>query len=161
MDDGRHEPTMVSLTEMMTYNRRNGFAAQRFAERRRREDEAPRLSEQVLDLENLRLELEERCGVTGANPKYTRRFVVARAPALFFVPCGEPRCLDGGHDFTSDVMHALRTHQTSFEATDTCAGSVGTSQCTRSLHFDAVAEYRCDPSTSSPPTVRTIAGTSP
>ena len=92
--DRRQALTMVKVVVMMNYNRRNGFAAQRFAERRRREDEAPRLSEQVRDLESLRLELEERCGDTGASPKYTRRFVVARAPALFFVPCGDPRCLE-------------------------------------------------------------------
>jgi hypothetical protein len=135
---------------MMSYNRRNGFAAQRFAERRRREDEAPRLSEQVRDLESLRLELEERCGDTGASPKYTRRFVVARAPALFFVPCGDPRCLDGGHDLTNTVMHALRTQQTSFEADDTCGGALGNSQCARVLHVDGIAEYRSHGASPSP-----------
>lgn len=135
---------------MMTYNRRNGFAAQRFAERRRREDEAPRLSDQVRDLESLRLELEERSGDTGASPKYTRRFVVARAPALFFVPCGDPRCLDGGHDLTSTVMHALRRQQTTFEADDTCGGALGSSQCSRVLHFDGIAEYRSDGESPSP-----------
>src|ERR1700688_4951904 len=103
---------------MMSYNRRNGLDAQRFAERRRREEDGPRLSDKVRDLHALRLELEERCGATGAAQKYTRRFVVARAPALFFVPCGDPRCLDGGHDLTSTVMHALRTQQTTFQADD-------------------------------------------
>ncbi len=150
---------MVKFVAMTGYNRRNSFAAQRFAERRRREDEAPRLSEQVHDLESLRLELEERSGDTAASPKYTRRFVVARAPALFFVPCGDPRCLDGGHDLTSTVMHALRRQQTSFEADDTCSGALGNSQCGRVLRVEGIAEYHTDNASPSP--LRGSAGVAP
>src|SRR6266849_2479094 len=77
-------------------NRRNSVAAQRFAERRRREEDAPRLCDQVPNLVSLKLEIEERSGVTGV--KHIRRVVVDRAPALFLVPCGDSKCADGEHD---------------------------------------------------------------
>jgi hypothetical protein len=124
---------------MMNY-RKNSPAAQRFAERRRREGDAPRLCEQVPNLLSLRLEIEERSGVTGTA--HVRRIVVDRAPALFLVPCGDPRCTDGEHDLTTTVMRALRSQEKSFQGTDECTGSVGLSACARVLHFDAVAEYR-------------------
>jgi len=120
-------------------NRRNSPQAQRFAERRRREDEAPRLRTQVPDLRSLRLEIEDRTDVGGNT--HTRRVVVDQAPALFLVPCGDPRCADGEHDLTATVMRALRSHETSFRGTDECRGSVGPSACSRVLSFDATAEY--------------------
>jgi hypothetical protein len=122
--------------------RKHGAAAARFAERRRREDDAPRLSEQVPELISLRLEIEERSGVAGTQPRHIRRFVIDRAPALFLVPCGDPRCTDGEHDLTTVVMRALRARETSFQGTDGCTGSVGPGPCERVLHFDAIAEYR-------------------
>jgi hypothetical protein len=126
---------------VMNY-RRHGAAAARFADRRRREDDAPRLVEVVPDLRSLRFDMEERSGATGAQPRHTRHCVVDHAPALFLVPCGDPRCADGEHDLTESVMRALRAHQTKFEGDDECAGSVGSSACGRVLHFEAVAEYR-------------------
>jgi hypothetical protein len=121
--------------------RKHGAAAARFAERRRREDVAPRLSDEVPDLRSLRLEIEERSGIAGTQPKHIRRFVVDRAPALFLVPCGDARCVDGEHDLTALVMRSLRAHETRFQGTDECMGSVGSSPCGRVLHFDAFAEY--------------------
>jgi hypothetical protein len=129
------------VIDVMNY-RKHGVAAARFAERRRREDDAPRLSEQVPNLVSLRLEIEERSGTTGTQPRHIRHFVIDRAPALFLVPCGDPRCTDGEHDLTSTVMRALRASETSFQGNDECVGSVGSSACARVLHFDAVAEYR-------------------
>lgn len=123
----------------MMRHRTNSPAALRFADRRQREDEAPKLSSQVPGLATLKLEIEERTGIGGT--KHTRRFVVDRAPALFLVPCGDPRCLDGEHDLTTTIMRALRGHETSFHGTDECRGSVGTSNCSRVLHFDGVAAY--------------------
>ena len=108
-------------------------------DRRQREDEAPKLLSQVPDLVNLRLEIEERSGA-GAT-KHTRRFVVERAPALFLVTCGDPRCTDGGHDLTSAVMRALRGHEASFQGTDECTGGLGSGTCSRVLHFEGTAEY--------------------
>jgi hypothetical protein len=120
--------------------RRNSPAALRFAERRQREDEAPRLSAEAPDLISLQLEIDEQ-GVS-AQPRYIRRIVIGTAPALFFLPCGDPRCVDGGHDVTSAVMQALRAHNQSFDGTDDCLGSIGPSACARVLHFGAVAQYR-------------------
>ena len=124
----------------MMSHRRNSAASQRFEERRRREDDAPKLSSQVPDLTSLELKIEERFGA-GAT-KHIRRIIVDRAPALFLVPCGDPRCIDGEHDLTTEVMRALRERQTSFHGSDDCVGSLGPSACTRVLHFDGVAEYR-------------------
>jgi hypothetical protein len=118
-------------------------ASQRFAERRRREDEAPRLLERVPELTGLRLEVEERrASSNAADSKHVRHVVVDRAPALFFLPCGDPACKDGGHDVTSPLMRGLMGRETKFEAEDTCSGSVGTAPCGRVLHVVGIATYR-------------------
>ncbi len=122
-------------------NRRNSPQALRFAERRRREDDAPRLHDQVPNLISLRLDIEDRSGVADGS-EHIRRVVVDRAPALFLLPCGDPRCADGEHDLTTTVMRALRSQETSFHGTDSCMGSVGLSACSRVLQFEAVAAYR-------------------
>jgi hypothetical protein len=120
--------------------RRNTAAAERFAERRRREQDAPRLVDQVPALLSLEISIDERSGVTGV--KHTRRAVVEQAPALFLLPCGDSRCADGEHDLTTTVMRALRAHETSFQGSDSCMGSLGPASCGRVVHFDAVAQYR-------------------
>jgi hypothetical protein len=130
---------MVTLGLMMSH-RKNSPAAQRFADRRQREEEAGRLSSRVPDLQKLDLEVEERCGVGGT--KHIRRVMVERAPALFLVPCGDPRCVDGGHDITLTVLRALREREATFDGTDECQGTIGSSPCLRVLHFDGTAEYR-------------------
>jgi hypothetical protein len=124
---------------MMMPFRRNSPAAQRFAERRRREDEAPHLRNQVPALCGLELTIEERSGA-GAT-KHIRRFMVDSAPALFLVACGDPRCLGGEHDLTTDIMRALRASKTSFEGSDDCMGNIGSSACLRVLHFSGTAQY--------------------
>lgn len=126
----------------MHNNRRYSEGAQRFAERRKREDEAPRLVAEVPGLQSLALQIEERTeGSPVAEPTHVRRIVVQHAPALFVLPCGDSRCRDGGHDVTSTVMRALRARETRFEGHDVCSGSVGTGQCSRVLHFVAEATY--------------------
>jgi hypothetical protein len=126
---------------MMMNHRRSSAQALRFAERRRREDEAPKLCSRVPTLSSLKLEIEERTGV--GSTKHMRYVVVDRAPALFLVPCGDPRCVDGEHDLTATVLHALDAHETSFQGDDGCTGSVGTAgDCGRVLHFAGTAEYR-------------------
>jgi len=123
-------------------NRRQSEGAQRFAERRKREDESPRLIAEVPRLQSLALEVEERSeGSPVAEPTHVRRVVVQHAPALFVLPCGDSRCRDGGHDVTHAVMRALRAGETRFEGEDACAGSVGTGQCSRVLHFVGIATY--------------------
>jgi hypothetical protein len=118
-------------------------AAQRAAERRERENSAPRLSEEIPELVGLKLEIEERSGAASASaPKYIRRVQVASAPALFLIPCGDPSCKDGGHDVTHAVMHALRQRRTEFNGTDGCNGSLGTASCGRVLSYEGIAEYK-------------------
>src|SRR5271170_1043639 len=114
--------------------RRNSQAALRFAERRRREDEALKLCQQVPALASLEIEIEERSGAGGT--KHIRRFMVDHAPALFLVSCGDPRCTEGEHDLTHEIMRALRASRTSFRGSDDCAGSIGSSSCLRVVHFD-------------------------
>jgi len=124
-------------------HRKHGEAAQRFAERRRREDEAPRLIAEFPLLRTLRLDVDEhhREGVVSTEPAHIRRIVVEHAPALFFLPCGDTRCKDGGHDITRPVMDALRAGETRFEGEDECTGSQGSGQCGRILHYVGTATF--------------------
>lgn len=126
---------------MAMHSRRNTPQALRFEERRRREDEAPRLHDQVPSLVSLQLDVDDCDGVTAQN-KYTRRIVVERAPALFLVPCSDPKCTGGGHDLTVEVMSALRARQASFHGEDACRGSMPLGECSRVLRFEASASYR-------------------
>jgi hypothetical protein len=124
-------------------NKRHGEAAARFAERRRREDAAQRLAEVVPNLDTLRLEIaERRAGAPVADVSHIRRIVVAHAPALFVVPCGDPACKDGGHDLTDIIMHGLRSHSETFEGEDSCTGQIGTADCHRVMHCVAIATYK-------------------
>jgi hypothetical protein len=130
----------VIIYGLMMPLRKNSPAVMRSAERRRQEDEAPKLCEQVPGLTSLEIKIEERSGAGGT--KHIRRFMVDHAPALFLVPCGDPRCSEGGHDLTQEVMRALRASQTSFGGSDDCAGFIGPSSCLRVVHFDGTARYR-------------------
>jgi hypothetical protein len=120
--------------------RKNSPQALRFTERRRREDDAPRLRDQVPSLVTLQLEVEDCSGIV-AETRYTRRIVVDRPPALFLVPCSDPRCMGDEHDLTADVMRALRSRETAFHGEDACGGTVGPGVCSRVLRFDALATY--------------------
>src|SRR5262245_36083864 len=92
--------------------RRNTEAAQRAAARKQREDDAPRLLTEVPNLESLRLEIDVRRETgTLSGGTHIRRVVVENAPALFFVPCADRDCNDGGHDLTREIMTALRKNQ--------------------------------------------------
>jgi hypothetical protein len=123
-------------------NSRSREAAARFAERRKREDEAPRLSAELPRLKTLRLAIEERRGsIETPETKHTRLVVVAHAPALFLVPCGDPSCLDGGHDVTDTLMRQLRAGAAEVVAEHECQGSVGTSHCGRVLRVRGEATY--------------------
>jgi hypothetical protein len=123
--------------------RRSREASERFAERRRLEDEAERLAAAVPDLLSLRLDVEERHGAgIASETKHVRHVVVARAPALFLFPCGDPACSDGGHDLTAPILNKLRRRADSFALDETCAGSIGTISCARILHVVATAGYR-------------------
>jgi hypothetical protein len=122
--------------------RRDNAAAQRSQERRTREDAAPRLAREVPNVASLDLVIAERASDVGAETVYTRRVVIAAAPALFEVPCGDPSCEGGGHDLTLAIMRALRNGEVSFTGEDACHGSVRTSSCTRVLRYTGDATYR-------------------
>jgi hypothetical protein len=125
---------------MMNF-RKNSPQALRFADRRKREDEAPRLHTEIPELLSLELDIEDRAGAAEGSG-HRRRIVVEHAPALFVLPCGDPRCLDGGHDLTSVIMRALRSHTATFHGEDACNGTIGPSPCPRVVKFDAIASYR-------------------
>ena len=124
------------------HNRKQSEAAIRYAERRKREDDAPRLLAEVPSLKALKLEIEERSGGSlVAEPVHVRRIVVEHAPALFVLPCGDSRCRDGGHDVTYAILRSLHAKETRFEGNDVCSGSQGSGQCSRVLHYVATASY--------------------
>ncbi len=121
--------------------RRSREASERFAERRRLEDEAERLAATVPALRSLRLEVKQgREGVI-AETKHVRHVVVARAPALFLLPCSDSACKDGGHDLTAPMLSELKRRVETFVLEDTCFGNVGTGSCGRILHVAATAAY--------------------
>jgi hypothetical protein len=123
-------------------NGRSREAVLRFTERRRREDEAPRLHAQVPRLASLRLEVEEHRGVsTVAETKHVRLVIVDNAPALFILPCGDPACRDGGHDITEAVMQHLQSGAAEFVVQDECMGNLRGAPCGRIVRMTAVAAY--------------------
>lgn len=123
--------------------RKTSVSAQRFAARRQQEDDAPRLSREVPHLVSLRLSIEERStNFSVSTPRYLRHIMVGSAPALFLLPCGDPRCSEGGHDVTLQVMAALRSGSVSFKGQHLCGGAVGPIPCPRTVLYEGVAEYR-------------------
>ncbi|MBX3185821.1 MAG: hypothetical protein KF819_02355 [Labilithrix sp.] len=122
---------------------RRGEAAERFAERRRQEDAAPRLRDVVPDLVSCRIEITQgRSEAMTADIAHTRHVVVERAPALLVVACYESSCRDGGHDISSTLLRGLRERRRSIEGEETCHGTVGAGYCGRVLRFIAAAEYK-------------------
>jgi len=111
-------------------------AKQRSAERRLRQDEAPRLIGEVGNLTSLQID------VTNGASQYLWRIVVERAPALFEIACAEPACTNGGHDITRSVMHALRESSARFEGEGVCRGDIPQGNCGRVLTYVAKATYR-------------------
>jgi hypothetical protein len=123
-------------------NRRHSEAAERFAARRRREDEAPRLRSRVPNLVSLRLEVEERRATAVAVESRHVRHIVDSAPALFVLPCGDPACKDGGHDVTALILRGLLAGSERFDVEDACMGDIGSARCGRIVKVTAIAVYR-------------------
>jgi hypothetical protein len=127
---------------MSSFRSRNREAAQLAAERRAREDQAPRLVNEVPGLKTLRLEIEERrAGATVPESAHVRHVSVPHAPALFDLLCREPSCTGGGHDVTNAILQALRSRSTRFEGEHACRGSTRDADCTRVLRYIGIAEY--------------------
>jgi hypothetical protein len=128
-------------------------AAQRFAERREREDGAPRLLTLIPGLQSLELDIRERRGAwpePTPEGSYVRHVVISSAPALFFITCHDPECRDGGHELTSLVMRALRSHQARFEAVDRCPGRLGSADCQRTISVVGKVGYEPEPGNARP-----------
>ena len=111
-------------------------AKQRTADRRQREDDAPRLTMEVRKLASLMIDV-----ANGSN-RYLWRIVVERAPALFEIPCPEQGCENGGHDLTRELLRALRAGNTTVEGESVCHGDLGQGSCGRVLKYVATATYR-------------------
>ncbi len=122
---------------MINRSSRRRELAQHVADRRRREDEAPRLHAEVPSLTRLSLAVEERAesGFT-IGSGHTRRVVVEHAAARFEVPCSAGGCDGGVHDLTRGVMHELHQRSARFESDTPC------DRCGCVLHHVATAEYR-------------------
>jgi hypothetical protein len=120
----------------------NAKAMKRNAERVERETDVPRLLSQTPDLRSLYIEISEsnRQDSMPSVP-YIKRFVLESALALFWVPCGDPRCDGGGHDITHEVLAGLKSKQLRIEGEDFCNGDVGTGMCSRKVKFAAIATY--------------------
>src|SRR5687768_12027770 len=123
--------------------RQSREVALRTAERRQREDDAPRLAVTIPGLQGLRLEvLEHSSSIARPESAHVRHVVVANAPALFVMPCHDTQCKDGGHDLTHEILAALRRRNGRFEGEDACRGTVGSAGCSRTLGYSAVATYQ-------------------
>jgi hypothetical protein len=123
--------------------RQNREVTRRTAERRQREDEAPRLAVTIPALQGLRLEvLEHSSSISHPEHTHVRHVVVANAPALFVMPCHDTHCKDGGHDLTQEILAALGRRNARFEGEDVCRGMVGSAGCSRILGYVGVATYQ-------------------
>lgn len=124
-------------------NRRNTDAMLRSTARREREAQAPRLLAEVPDLLSLNVEVTERGAADATDVVYIRRVVVASASTLFEMPCGDPACVNGGHDFSEAIMASLRAARPSFSGEDTCRGVLAEGlPCQRAVRVSATATYR-------------------
>jgi hypothetical protein len=128
---------------MASFRSRSTEASQAAAERRQREDRAPRLLAEVPALASLKLELEElRQGASVPETVHVKHVAVAHAPALFDLPCLDSTCSGGGHDVTSQVLAALRSRSARFQGEHACNGTTRTAACTRVLRYVGIATYK-------------------
>jgi hypothetical protein len=122
--------------------RRDSAALERTLDRRRREDAAPRLRQDVPGLLTLRLRFDDiRAEGRLVISSYVRPVLVANAPSHFEVRCMEPRC-DGRHDLTYPILRALRRSEPEFSGQSNCNGLVADVPCDRTLGYVCYATYR-------------------
>jgi hypothetical protein len=128
---------------MASFRSRSTEASLAAAERRQREDRAPRLRAEVPTLETLKLEIEEmRQGASVPETVHVKHVAVAHAPALFDLPCLDTTCTGGGHDVTNQVLAALRSRAARFHGEHACNGTTRAAACTRVLRYVALATYK-------------------
>ena len=122
---------------------RNTEAAERYRARQQRENDAPRLTDEVPTLEGLRLSISFATGDGSAQPSHARVVVVQRAPALFWVPCANKDCQHGGYEITHPVLTALKQKKTTFTGSAHCSGETAAGgRCEGELQYEGVATYR-------------------
>jgi hypothetical protein len=125
--------------------RRRGYQTEaqlRAIERRKREDEAPRLKNIISGVTMIRLEIDEtQDDAPVLAARHTRHIVVEHAPALFEFLCTDPNCKEGGHDLTCEILRQLRSSAEHFEGEDACPGLTGTAPCRRVLRYTAHATF--------------------
>lgn len=127
---------------------RNKEAMQRALDRREHEDSAARLAVDVPTLSTLKLEVQDGRGAMFGAVSHVRHVVVGSAPSLFEMPCGDRSCKDGGHDFTWEIISALRNSRERFEGEHECNGSLGTDgavRCARVMRYVGTATYKPAP----------------
>lgn len=128
---------------MASFRSRSTEASQAAAERRQREDRAPRLIAEAPQLATLKLEIEEmRQGASVPETVHVKHVAVEHAPALFDLPCLDSTCSGGGHDVTNQVLAALRSRSTKFQGEHSCNGMTRTAACTRVLRYVGIATYK-------------------
>jgi len=112
-------------------------------ERRKRQDEAPRLKNEVPSLVELRIELSAvQSDSTISASGHIKLIPVDSAPAMFEIPCTNSDCKDGGHDLTGDLIRGLKAGRPIISGDDPCRGSIGSAECRRTLHYVARAKYK-------------------
>ncbi|HEX2731993.1 MAG TPA: hypothetical protein VHM70_10315 [Polyangiaceae bacterium] len=122
--------------------RNNRFAKTPRTDRWRREDSAPRLLDEVPKLKTLVLSLRDmRSSHPIAGSERKQHVVVSRAAGLFEIACAEPRCEEGGHDLTREILDHLRSGKTEFSGESECRGMLVNTGCTRVLQYVANATY--------------------
>jgi hypothetical protein len=125
----------------MWHHRRSSVKAVRAAERRQREDGAPRLRQAVPFLGSLAIRFHEMYeDMRLAEATHVRRIVVESAPAYFEIPCADRDC-EGVHNLTQDFLRALRSALPEFHGTHICTGGPTARACGRVLHYVAIATY--------------------
>ena len=128
---------------MNRYKEKELERKERRVQRSEREDAAGKLAQRVPDLASLSIAIHEsRPGGCTSDTQYIRRVVLEHAPALFELPCSDPRCEDGGYDVTREIIFALASHQANFEGQQTCRGRCGPLDCARVLRYVTTARYR-------------------
>jgi hypothetical protein len=124
--------------------RRDPEMARRAAERRQREDDAPRLLAVAPRLRTLQIAFSDGEGAL-AKIDHVRHVMVARAPALFTQRCANPSCKEGEHELTPMLLAALKRGEARIEGEDPCLAPIGTGTCPWVLRYVATASYEPSP----------------
>jgi hypothetical protein len=112
------------------------------SDRWQREDAAARLLDQLPYIRTIKFSLKEtRAEHTVAGTTRAQHVIVARAGALFEIACSDPKCENGGHDLTTEVLAGLRDRLAEFGGNSDCHGDLGQGSCDRTLHYSVHATY--------------------